>query len=571
MTTTTWSSTLNFGPGSATVLTNGNLTVDRTGGTNWVECLSTTNPSTGLLHMEFSIAQHPYSTNAADGSGWVPALVVGPYDNGVSVVSNLIYPGSTTHGVGWRSDGTTFQASGLVMPAMAKGQTYACEIDHTNVKIWFGAKPFYLQWTPSQTFGGVGANNLFDDAGLNVARTGGGNWISTKALPSQPSGNLHVEFTVHGTPSTNVIVGLVNGAFDAVGTLQYPGFNTAQGFGYQSNGTTFGCSGLVMPALADGDTVAIEWDSTHTKVWMQSSSNGLWNNDVIGNQNPATNTGGFSVSTIAGALFPCAAFFGAVPNVTLNGEGSFVVGVSSGFQAWDFSASAVYWNNDVLANQNPATNTGGISLAGLSGGAYMGAAIIRATVGKTTAQFDIGSGFALPISAGFTDWDGSAPFINQPLVGVAGTGAVGMFSSVVPGALVGVFATGAVGDLAAVTGANLAGVSATGAVGTFADALTGALTGVFGQGMIGDFTIQESGSFALVGVSARGQVGVFTGSVPHPVPPPQPWTPPVPILPWGPSQTFIGAGGHAEFQTEQQGNQRFVTAGGFQRFPEGGT
>jgi hypothetical protein len=408
MTTTTWSSTLNFGPGTATVLTNGNLTVDRTGGTNWIECLSTTSHTTGQRHIEFTPTNFPFSNNGADAGGQ-PAITFGVYDNGVSVVSNLIYPGSTTHGIGWVADGSTLQAGGLVMPAMSPGVVHAIEIDWGNSKLWFGTRPYYLQWAPALTFSADSGRIVTIDAttGLNIQRaSGSGNWAATKAKPSRSAGLLHLEFTVVSTPSVNLVVGLVNGTFDSVGTLQQPGAITTQGFGYQSSGTTYGCGGLSMPSLAAGDTVAIEVDFTHSKAWMQSSSNGKWNNDVIGNQNPATNTGGFSISTISGALFPCASVFGTGFSTTLNGEGAFVVTPSSGFSAWNFHATAIWWNNDVIGNQNPATNTGGVSISGLTGGtAYIAHAVYRATAGQVTAQFDVGSGFHYTASSGFSDWD----------------------------------------------------------------------------------------------------------------------------------------------------------------------
>lgn len=121
-----------------------------------------------------------------------------------------------------------------------------------------------------------------------------------------------------------------------------------------------------------------------------------------------TGTGGFSIASISGALVPAAAWFDTGITVALNGEGSFVVTPSAGFNNWDYSSASIYWNNDVLANQNPATATGGISLSTLlgGGGAYVSTADFDTSFGQVTAQFDKGGGFVWPMSVGFTDWDG---------------------------------------------------------------------------------------------------------------------------------------------------------------------
>jgi hypothetical protein len=403
--TSTWSSTLNFGPGTATVLTNGNLTNDRGGGGNWISTLSNSNRSAGLLHMEMTPHEFPWIQSNGSTPG-VAVLAFGVDDNTTSVVSNLKYPGQDTHGVGWWADGSTYQASGLVMPLMSPAQTYAMEIDLTHGKLWWGHKPYCSVWNPKSGFASeyLQVDSSFGTIAQRAA--GGGNWTAGKASVFQSSGLLHVEFRFSGgTPGTNVVAGLVNAAFDSVGSLIYPGQSTSTGIGCRGDGTTYGMGGLAMPTFAFGDVLAIEIDFTHGKAWMASSSNGLWNNDVLTNQNPATNTGGV-VFAVTGALVPAGSFFtttGGI-NLILNAAGSFTVTPSSGFNEWDHSTDAIWWNNDVLANQNPATNTGGISLSGVTGAKYVSTGCYQATLGQCTAQFGLGSGFTLPVSSGFSNW-----------------------------------------------------------------------------------------------------------------------------------------------------------------------
>ena len=48
-----------------------------------------------------------------------------------------------------------------------------------------------------------------------------------------------------------------------------------------------------------GSVVCVALDLTHKKMWVRVNG-GNWNNDVIGSQNPATNTGGWDVSGVSG-------------------------------------------------------------------------------------------------------------------------------------------------------------------------------------------------------------------------------------------------------------------------------
>lgn len=402
---TTWSTTLNFGPGNAAVLTNGNLTIDRSGGGNWVACLSSAVALvSGKRHMEWTCGFHPWS------GGQNPSLVMGLDDNTTSVVTNLKYPGQDAHGVGWRSNGQTYQAGGLVMPLMAPGQSYAQEVDLIAGKLWWGHKPYVSQWNDATGFSNQYLQADIATGLLGNRLTGGGNWTGGKSSVYRNSNKLHVEFRFTGTaPGTNVVAGLCNAAQDFVTNLQYPGQVTSLGVGVLGTGTTYGLGGLVLPNFALNSTLAIEVDFTASPVraWFANSANGLWNNDVIGNQNPATGAGGVSLAAISGALVPAASWFSSGYNATLNGAGSFVIAASSGFHEWDYHADAIWWNNDVAANQNPATGAGGVSLAAVTGNKYAAHSIWSATGGQVTARYQTIHTLQIPLSAGFTDWDGA--------------------------------------------------------------------------------------------------------------------------------------------------------------------
>ncbi len=90
--------------------------------------------------------------------------------------------------------------------------------------------------------------------------------------------------------------------------------------------------------MASGVAALVAVDLTAKKFWVYSSSSGLWNNDVIGNQNPATGTGGVTFA-FSGPYFPSISVAtSALTTMTVNfGATAFVnAGASpSGFCAWD--------------------------------------------------------------------------------------------------------------------------------------------------------------------------------------------------------------------------------------------
>lgn len=85
-----------------------------------------------------------------------------------------------------------------------------------------------------------------------------------------------------------------------------------------------------------GQTLCVAVDLTNNKIWFRVNG-GNWNNDVIGNQNPATNTGGKDISAITGnGLLILASVTAASETCTLNaGASAFAQTAPSGFSGWD--------------------------------------------------------------------------------------------------------------------------------------------------------------------------------------------------------------------------------------------
>lgn len=156
-----------------------------------------------------------------------------------------------------------------------------------------------------------------------------------------------VEFSgLHWTESfgTWFTVGGGNANWTVTGTNSLG--NDANSFGFRLDGSTFvagtneaNWDGSNAPT--QGGVVDIAFDLINMKAWARFNG-GNWNNDVIANQNPATNTGGYSISGITGPFYAGGSAVGVGDTITANfGEQSFTYALPSGFTAWDTPLAAI--------------------------------------------------------------------------------------------------------------------------------------------------------------------------------------------------------------------------------------
>lgn len=168
---------------------------------------------------------------------------------------------------------------------------------------------------PYYKAGGGGAAVTLDPANKGSAITlSGGNLTATnnagtdasvKSTVSHASGKLYAEVTIVAEAR-----GLM-GAGNASATLTNFVGSDANGIGLFDDGTIFLNGGNVGFAhtFAAGDIVDVALDVGNNLIWFRpnGSGNTLWNNNAA--NNPATATGGASVSTITGPFFfmdsPC--------------------------------------------------------------------------------------------------------------------------------------------------------------------------------------------------------------------------------------------------------------------------
>lgn len=157
---------------------------------------------------------------------------------------------------------------------------------------------------------------------------------------SVTSGKIYWETTITGSNvgSSNAGAGIGN-ASALIADSEYVG-KTANGIGFFSDGKFYSNGSAVASGLGtwtSGARIDHAIDLTNHKYW-ERINNGNWNNDVIGNQNPATNTGGV---TIPSAVYATAVF----PGITGDNAGdviaanfissSWVDSAPSGFTSWN--------------------------------------------------------------------------------------------------------------------------------------------------------------------------------------------------------------------------------------------
>jgi hypothetical protein len=120
---------------------------------------------------------------------------------------------------------------------------------------------------------------------------------------------------------------------------------TDKSVGWQaSSGTIYYNSGGIgtVQTRSSGDRGAFALDLTNNKIWFKNlTSASGWNNDILANQNPATNTGGLALGNVTlAAVVPGAGLFNTSDTLTAYFASSLWTGTApSGFGPFDASAS----------------------------------------------------------------------------------------------------------------------------------------------------------------------------------------------------------------------------------------
>lgn len=140
------------------------------------------------------------------------------------------------------------------------------------------------------------------------------------------SGKKYFELVPVAALSSATWLGIANSTF----TLGNSMVNNANAFFWRADGLAgYNSTNTSNEAWSTTQNLSFAIDTINNKAWIRNNSgSGNWNNDVIGNQNPATNTGGISISGIGTAF---GAFNTTDNNNTATLKGTAVFSIPSGF------------------------------------------------------------------------------------------------------------------------------------------------------------------------------------------------------------------------------------------------
>lgn len=235
---------------------------------------------------------------------------------------------------------------------------------------------------------------------IGTVTSGTGTARSNNRMTSKSYFEMVAGATITGSSS----VGVCTGQLVMTGLLGA----TIEGVGYNKDGTVK-INNLTITTIATftaADNIGVAFDPFNEKVWFRKNG-GNWNNDVIGNQNPATNTGGISLATMNKTSF-CGAWGGsASASITAKfATASWTYTAPSGFNSMDdISLSTVRSNGFGINTSTPPASigvnlmkvktaqtytAGTINMSGVPGGRVTGVVQESGTpvVGKTVYVID---------------------------------------------------------------------------------------------------------------------------------------------------------------------------------------
>jgi hypothetical protein len=183
-------------------------------------------------------------------------------------------------------------------------------------------------WNPSDATGTITFSNG------NLTAQSGASGQAVRSNYGAVAGKLYWEYTV--TTPNSVALGIGNSS-TVLSTVASTGVNSCifnvNGQIVVNNTTVIGNIGVV----SSGAIIGVALDVVNQLIWFRNGASGSWNATSGSANNPATGTGGISISAIAsGALYALFAAAGAVAAATANfGASGFAGTVPSGFTAWN--------------------------------------------------------------------------------------------------------------------------------------------------------------------------------------------------------------------------------------------
>lgn len=155
-------------------------------------------------------------------------------------------------------------------------------------------------WDPANTSSvTLSGGNL-----VATANPGNGGTRSARSISGSKKAYWETITTVDfGSPSGRYYMGVVNSTF----VLGSPMVNVNNAAYSRTGGPPSALAGfnsvnVLVVGWAQGDNLGMAVDFGNSNIWFRTNG-GNWNNDVLANQNPATNTGGISISGIGSPVW----------------------------------------------------------------------------------------------------------------------------------------------------------------------------------------------------------------------------------------------------------------------------
>lgn len=248
-------------------------------------------------------------------------------------------------------------------------------------------------WNPSDKSANITLTNSNLTATLSVSSANG-----VRSTTSNSSGKWYFEITATNISASTFRVGFAN----ATQSLTALFGASANSGAYIANNGNFDINASVIGSSASwttGAVLRIAVDFTNKLVWL-AVGGGNWNNS--GTANPATGTGGFSLSTLSAGPY----FIGFSGNANTNAATMDPTGAAfgppSGFSTWDVSGVSVAGLTAIMARGLAA---GAYSFAAAARGSAMSAgrgtgsyAVALSARGTAQAGGKAGAGFAVALA-----------------------------------------------------------------------------------------------------------------------------------------------------------------------------
>lgn len=317
--------------------------------------------------------------------------------------------------------GYTYTTTGALFPMLSLFGTASGRINGGTANFAnAGAPSGFTAWDTA-----AGSTLAFDSGnkGANITLSGGlasnttAAWNSIKGTSSLSSGKVYFEIMPAGFDGSN---GFICGMGNTTASLTSYAGSDGNSFGVQTQGSGYGVAGgadsFLSPAATSWKTgrgtagrtsgkgyfevgLTAGSDLSHLMLGVADSSATLTNyvgSDVHGyGLQPGSGSGsvyhnGGSTTNLYGT-----ATVGQTVGVALDITNS---------KLWFWNSASGNWNNAAIGSQDPANNTGGISISGLTGSIFPALSFFDHAA-ATTLTFNLGgSAFVGSVPSGFSSW-----------------------------------------------------------------------------------------------------------------------------------------------------------------------